>query len=208
MQLPLGWKYRSPWFCCAGLDHSPRQPSLKPSSLPPKKSETHSVGGAQRSATSDRTQTLPQDPWQQLGPRRQQNQVPGLSCTHPGCPGLTASPEGSSIQKTASRTASELSSTFSVNVTWELTSRGRYWGPDPVRGDSRAPPCGLLTALSVNRSGVGLQPCLLRIAPQPIFLWRTASTSLEVCVDCLGLNKPPPDLSVVIGAGLVQSVSQ
>lgn len=103
MQLLLGWKYRSPWFCCAGLDHSPRQPSLKPSSLPPKKSETHSVGGAQRSATSDRTQTLPQDPWQQLRPRRQQNQVPGLSCTHPGCPGLTASPEGSSIQNTAGR---------------------------------------------------------------------------------------------------------
>ena len=32
--------------------------------------------------------------------------------------------------------------------------------------------------------------------------------ALAVCVDCLGLNKPPPDLSVVIGAGLVQSVSQ
>ena len=50
--------------------------------------------------------------------------------------------------------------------------------------------------------------CLRSITPQPIFLWSTVSTSLEVCVDCLGLNKPPPDLSVVIGVGLVQSVSQ
>lgn len=96
----------------------------------------------------------------------------------------TAKSPSQQHQRTAPRTASELSSTFHERHLGADLQR-RYWGPDPVRGDSHAPPCGLLTALSVNRSGVGLQPCLLRIGS-------SAHVPLENCLhftrDLCGLS--------------------